>query len=57
MSENTVFDSFSEFSEEGADNVRAVEYISDEGEGLTRRSREILRLRVLPPHALLKRAR
>ena len=34
MSENTVFDSFSEFSEEGADNVRAVEYISDEGERL-----------------------
>ena len=34
MSENTVFDAFSEFSEEGVDNVRAVEYISDEGERL-----------------------
>lgn len=34
MSENTVFDAFSEFPEESADSARAVEYISDEGERL-----------------------
>lgn len=57
MSENTVFDAFSEFSEEGADNVRAVEYISDEGERLDASVARNLEITRSPPHALLKRAR